>query len=58
MEEISVVGVLLGLALALGWVGGGCAVMSTYEKDTYDCTLKCDGTHSLKKLNVCYCETE
>ena len=47
-----VVGVVGFLLVAFGvWLGE-----RSYQHDTFDCTKKCAGAHSIQFNNLCYCE--
>jgi hypothetical protein len=51
------------LAIIMFFIGVAIGSVSTfhvyYEKDAYDCTVKCpDNSHSIRFNKTCYCETE
>lgn len=51
---IVVVFVAVSLLVAFGvWLG-----TLSYQHDTFDCTNKCAGAHSVQLNHKCYCEKE
>ena len=59
-EAVSVAAFLAAIMLIIGAaIGSMFASAILYEKDTYDCTVKCPGnSHSIKFNQVCYCEVK
>ena len=45
------------LAAIISYLIGSFVAVSRFQKDTYDCTIKCpDMAHSIQVNQVCYCE--
>ena len=45
------------LAAIISYLVGSFVAVSRFQKDTYDCTVKCpDMAHSIQVNQVCYCE--
>jgi hypothetical protein len=45
------------LAAIISYLIGSFVAVSRFQKDTYDCTVKCpDMAHSIQVNQVCYCE--
>ena len=45
------------LAAIISYLVGSFVAVSRFQKDTYDCTIKCpDMAHSIQVNQVCYCE--
>ena len=58
-EGAIIVGSLIGLTITIGLAIGIYAERASYQKDTYDCTVKCPQmVHSISYNGVCYCETK
>jgi uncharacterized protein YneF (UPF0154 family) len=58
MEEQNRIIVIFGaLAAIVGFIIGSFVAVSRFQKDTYDCTVKCpDMNHSIQYNQICYCE--
>ncbi len=58
MEEQSrITGVIGALTAIIGFIIGIFVAVSRFQRDTYDCTIKCpDMAHSIQVNQVCYCE--
>lgn len=55
--EGRVISIFLSIAALLGFIVGAIAINANYQKDTYDCTVKCpDNAHSIYVNEKCYCE--
>ena len=50
------VGALISGLAAMFFGLGHCAAASLYKADTFDCTNKCGGAHSIELNQKCYCE--
>jgi len=49
--------VITALAAIISYLIGSFVAVSRFQKDTYDCTIKCpDMAHSIQVNQVCYCE--
>lgn len=47
------------LAAIISYLIGSFVAVSRFQKDTYDCTIKCpDMAHSIQVNQVCYCEAK
>ena len=47
------------LAAIISYLIGSFVAVSRFQKDTYDCTIKCpDMAHSIQLNVVCYCEAK
>jgi hypothetical protein len=58
-NEGRVIILFIGLAATIGFIVGKVVAYSNYERDTYDCTIKCpNNSHSIQFDNVCYCEVK
>jgi hypothetical protein len=45
------------LTAIISYLIGSFVAVSRFQKDTYDCTIKCpDMAHSIQVNQVCYCE--
>jgi len=59
MEEEGRAIVYAGVAaIFVGFVVGAIVVNSTFQQDTYDCTVKCLMAHSIQFNDKCYCEVK
>ena len=59
MEEEGRAIVWAGLAaIFVGFVVGAVVINSTFQRDTYDCTVKCLMVHSIQFNDKCYCEVK
>jgi hypothetical protein len=48
---------VISLAAIISYLIGSFVAVSRFQKDTYDCTVKCpDMAHSIQVNQVCYCE--
>jgi hypothetical protein len=48
---------VISLAAIISYLIGSFVAVSRFQKDTYDCTIKCpDMAHSIQVNQVCYCE--
>lgn len=58
MEEHNrIIGLIGALASIIGFLIGSFVTVSRFQKDTYDCTIKCpDMAHSIQINQKCYCE--
>lgn len=55
--ESRAVSLLISIAALIGFIAGALVINSNYQKDTYDCTVKCpDNAHSIYINEKCYCE--
>ena len=60
MEEEGRAFVYAGLAaIFVGFVVGAVVINSRFQRDTYDCTVKCpDNAHSISVDEKCFCEVK
>jgi len=59
MEEEGRAIVYAGLAaIFVGFIIGVIVVNSMFQRDTYDCTVKCLMVHSIQFNDKCYCEVK
>ncbi len=58
-SEGRVVGVIIGLAAMFGFLIGVIAFGARFQRDTYDCTVKCpNNSHSIYVDEKCFCEVK
>ena len=59
MSEVNVVGSMISISILIGVVLGAIAINSRFQRDTYDCTVKCpNNSHSIYVDEKCYCEVK
>lgn len=58
-EQNRVISVIAALAAIIGFLIGSFVAVSRFQKDTYDCTVKCpDMAHSIQINQTCFCEVK
>lgn len=58
-EQNRVIGAIAALAATIGFLIGSFVAVSRFQKDTYDCTVKCPNmAHSIQINQTCYCEVK
>lgn len=56
-ENNRVLPIIFSIIFLIGFMVGVCVVETKYDKDTYDCTVKCpNNSHSIFFDNACYCK--
>ena len=50
---------IIALAAIISYLIGSFVAVSRFQKDTYDCTVKCPNmAHSIQINQACYCEVK
>ena len=58
-EQNRIISVIGALTAIIGFIIGSFVAVSRFQKDTYDCTVKCpDMAHSIRVGEICYCEVK
>lgn len=53
------IGIVVGAIAIIAFIFGIYVSASRFQKDTYDCTVKCpDMAHSIYAYDKCYCEVK
>lgn len=56
-EQNRIIGVIGALTAIIGFIIGSFVAVSRFQKDTYDCTVKCpNNSHSIYVDEKCFCE--
>lgn len=57
MSEGNAIASMISISILIGVILGAIVINSTFQRDTYDCTVKCpDNAHSIYVNEKCYCE--
>jgi len=58
-DQNRIIGLIGALAAIVGFIIGGFIAVSRFQKDTYDCTVKCPNmAHSIEVDQKCFCEVK
>jgi hypothetical protein len=58
-NESRVIAYIISVSLLVGIMVGAIVINSRFQRDTYDCTVKCpDNAHSISVDEKCYCEVK
>jgi hypothetical protein len=57
-ENNRVLPIIFCIIFFIGFIIGASVIHTKYNKDTYDCTVKCLMVHSIQFNDKCYCEVK
>jgi hypothetical protein len=58
-NESRVIAYIISVSLLVGIMVGAIVINSRFQRDTYDCTVKCpNNAHSISVDEKCYCEVK
>lgn len=58
-NESRAIAYIISVSLLVGIMVGAILINSRFQRDTYDCTVKCpDNAHSISVDEKCYCEVK
>lgn len=59
MNEGNAIASMVSISILVGLILGAIVINSRFQRDTYDCTVKCPNmAHSIYVDDNCYCEVK
>ena len=58
MSENTAIASMISISILVGVILGAIVINSTFQRDTYDCTVKCLMVRSIQYNDKCYCEVK